>query len=175
MANDHIQMTTRFLPAEYPDKLTGAAQIKEVSQISSDGLSFLRKWSLEILSWMLAVVTLLAIALLLIVLDHKRLQQLALGLQLTTILSILANVIEGFLAVPLAAGIGQIMWNRVGQRPRIMHDLIVFESASRGGAWGHLKLLFHKHYRYAFRAYAVRFDADSYTVSKHTSRPCSVF
>lgn len=107
-----------------------------------------RAWLWELLSLVLAVASLAMVCVILRITDHHPFSELPLQIKLTTALSIMANIIEAFVAAPLAAGLGQIMWIRYHQKHRALNDITMFDSASRGPL-GELSLLFRRHNRYA--------------------------
>ncbi|KAK5200197.1 hypothetical protein LTR47_008631 [Exophiala xenobiotica] len=101
-------------------------------------------WLWELLSLVLAVASLVIVCVILRTADHHPFHGLPLQIKLTTALSILANAIEALVAVPLAAGLGQIMWIRYHQKHRALNDITMFDRASRGPL-GEFSILFQRH------------------------------
>lgn len=119
-----------------------------------------KAWLWEIVSLVLAVAFLGIVCLLLWTSDSFPFRELPLQIKLTTALSILANVIEALVAVPLAAGLGQIMWIRYHQGHQSLNDITMFDSASRGPL-GELSLLVRQHKRYASECF-IGHDSNAY-------------
>ncbi|KAI9878887.1 MAG: hypothetical protein M1830_010243 [Pleopsidium flavum] len=98
-------------------------------------------WLWEVAANFLSVVAVAAIVAILVAYDTKEIPELSHGITLNAIISILANLARASLLVAIAAAISQLKWLWF-QDKRSLHDLQVFDDASRGPG-GALSMIIH--------------------------------
>ena len=102
---------------------------------------FTDKWWIETICALLSVCCVLAIWILLKQQDTHPFPQWPSSMTLNAVISALATLAKALMAVPVAACLGQLKWDRFGQNSSV--PIAEFESlddASRG-TWGSIKLL----------------------------------
>lgn len=100
----------------------------------------LKHWLLELGCWIASFIAFAAIVAVLAYFDGRTYSELRYGININTLVSILATLGTAFLTVPLNNGLGQLKWLRF-RTPRELGDFELLDGASRG-AWGSLQLLF---------------------------------
>jgi hypothetical protein len=103
-------------------------------------IDFMREWYWEVFTWFLGSAALVAIIVLLVVfgnqpLDHWRLPMI----QITTVVTALAQTAMATLIVSVSSCIGQLKWVWFGES-RTLNDIQVFDDSSRGPAGSSLLL-----------------------------------
>lgn len=125
------------------DTSTSLLNGKDAPKRSHTTLSLFHAWRWEGLFCVLAVASLLIVVGLLDAFNHKQIQNLPFKITLTTALSVIAGLINWFIAVPLAAGLGQLMWLRFHSGHQPLHDITLFGGATKD-ILGGLNFLFHR-------------------------------
>jgi hypothetical protein len=100
-----------------------------------------KRWLLELISWLLSAACMAGIVIVLAVYKDKRIPKWPLGLTLNAYISILAKVASAALLLPVSEALGQLKWswfNKGGSKK--MWDFEIFDNASRG-PWGSLLLV----------------------------------
>ncbi|KAI1110454.1 hypothetical protein F5Y14DRAFT_465625 [Nemania sp. NC0429] len=146
--NEHGQQQYHALPSN--DDGTGSEQdkawyskildpIRRFLSVVKAALNF--AWVAEVLSSSLAVLSLLAIVI--VVRSHERqpLPSWPLGIRINALVAIFATLLKAALTLPLSEGISQLKWQWFSQEPRRLLDMHNFDSASRG-PWGSFLFLF---------------------------------
>ncbi|KIW64220.1 hypothetical protein PV04_09171 [Phialophora macrospora] len=90
-------------------------------------------WLKEILSWTAAILIFTATIVVLVIFDGKRLPELAGGLTLNGLISILTTMMKTSLALCLSGPLGQLKWNWFSQAPRPLDDMRTFDRARTEG------------------------------------------
>jgi hypothetical protein len=99
-----------------------------------------RWWFWEIAGITISVVSLLAIIITLRVFDGKPLPDIPFGITLNTIASLLGAATKTTLLLVVSSALSQLKWLWFHRRERELHDLQIFDEASRG-PWGAMVLL----------------------------------
>jgi hypothetical protein len=97
-------------------------------------------WLWEILSLVLAVVSLIGLVCLLRQYQNKASPDWKYGITLNTIVSVISTVFRISILVSVAASISQMGWVWLARKSRNLDDVCVYDSASRG-PWGSIRLL----------------------------------
>jgi hypothetical protein len=104
----------------------------------------LKRWLLEILSWIFSAICMGAIIGVLIFLKDDSLSKWTLaektGLTLNTYISILSKMAGAALILPVSEALGQLKWSWFLENSKQMWDFEIFDNASRG-PWGSMLLL----------------------------------
>ncbi|KAH7113750.1 hypothetical protein B0J11DRAFT_471908 [Dendryphion nanum] len=108
---------------------------KKVWHYNSSG-GVIRRWLLEIISWVVSAASMTAILIILLHVEGKRVPQWP----LSQTLNILSRVVSGALILPVSEAIGQLKWNWFQEESKKMWDFEIFDNASRG-PWGSFLLL----------------------------------
>ncbi|CBY00377.1 hypothetical protein IAQ61_011308 [Plenodomus lingam] len=121
-----------------------AQRIEETLWRYSASGNILKRWLLEVISW---VVSLVCMAAIIGVLVHLKDQPLAkwtwaekTGLTLNAYISILSKMAGAALILPVSEALGQLKWSWFLEHSKQMWDFEIFDNASRG-PWGSLLLL----------------------------------
>lgn len=94
-------------------------------------------WTGEIFACIFAILTILATVLVLQHFNgHPAPVVLKYNITLGSILSILSTITRGVLHVPIASGLGQIIWSKLQQGHRPLNDIALYDKASRGTLGG---------------------------------------
>jgi hypothetical protein len=116
---------------------------KRLYQYSISG-SILKRWLLELVSWIFSAVCMAATIGVLIYLKDKPLAEWPLadstGLTLNAYISVLSKMAGAALILPVSEALGQLKWSWFQQNSKQMWDFEIFDNASRG-PWGSLLLL----------------------------------
>ncbi|KAF9700647.1 hypothetical protein EKO04_001535 [Ascochyta lentis] len=106
--------------------------------------NILKRWLLEILSWLLSAACMFAIIAVLVILKDERLTKWSLaektGLTLNAYISVLSKIAGAALILPVSEALGQLKWSWFLGHSKQMWDYEIFDNASRG-PWGALLLL----------------------------------
>ncbi|MCJ1470976.1 hypothetical protein MMC07_009624 [Pseudocyphellaria aurata] len=97
-------------------------------------------WAMEILSLVIAILSLAAIYITLAIHSNRPLPQWPKAISINSLISIFTVVLKATLLMPVAEGIGQLKWHWFHQ-PRSLIDLDRVDAASRG-PWGSFLLIF---------------------------------
>jgi hypothetical protein len=121
-----------------------AQRIEETLWRYSASGNILKRWLLEVLSWLFSAVCMAAIVGVLIRLKDEPLTKWALaektGLTLNAYISILSKMAGAALILPVSEALGQLKWSWFLEHSKQMWDFEIFDNASRG-PWGSLLLL----------------------------------
>jgi hypothetical protein len=98
------------------------------------------RWLSEILSCVLSLLCVIAIAVVLAIYDGQLAPNWPLGITLNALLALLTSLAKLALLAPTMEGIGQLRWQWFSQQHRKLTDFDLFDQASRG-TFGGLKLL----------------------------------
>jgi hypothetical protein len=100
-----------------------------------------KRWLLEIISWLLSATCMAGIVGMLIYYKDERIPNWPLGLTLNAYISVLSKVASASLLLPVSEALGQLKWSWFqGDNSKKMWDFEIFDNASRG-PWGSLLLL----------------------------------
>ncbi|QDS77432.1 hypothetical protein FKW77_006658 [Venturia effusa] len=99
-----------------------------------------RWWFWELTSITISLSSLLAIIITLRVFDGKPLPEIPFGITLNTIASLLGTVVKTTLLLVVSSALSQLKWLWFHEKERQLHDLQVYDEASRG-PWGAMVLL----------------------------------
>lgn len=100
-----------------------------------------KRWLLEIISWLLSALCMSAIIILLFFLQKKPLpDHWPMNITLNAYIAILSRVASASLMLPVSEAIGQLKWSWFQGRSKKMWDFELFDNASRG-PWGSFMLL----------------------------------
>ena len=106
--------------------------------------NILKRWLLEVLSWLLSAACMFAIIAVLVILKDQKLTKWSLaektGLTLNAYISVLSKVAGAALILPVSEALGQLKWSWFLGHSKQMWDYEIFDNASRG-PWGALLLL----------------------------------
>jgi hypothetical protein len=97
-------------------------------------------WGWELLAWVTALISLVAIFGILVAFDHKPLPQWPHSITLNTIIAIFSQISATALSIPLSECISQLKWLWFTRRNRPLYDFDTFDKASRG-PWSSLVLI----------------------------------
>ena len=130
---------------EKPDPAANIAQrIEETLWRYSASGNILKRWLLELVSWLFSAVCMAAVIGVLIGLQNKPLAAWTLaektGLTLNTYISILSKMAGSALILPVSEALGQLKWSWFLEHSKQMWDFEIFDNASRG-PWGSFLLL----------------------------------
>jgi hypothetical protein len=130
---------------EKPEPTSNFAQrIEERLWRYSASGSTLKRWLLEILSWIFSAICMCAIIGVLVFLKDDSLSKWTLaektGLTLNTYISILSKMAGAALILPVSEALGQLKWSWFLEHSKQMWDFEIFDNASRG-PWGSMLLL----------------------------------
>jgi hypothetical protein len=121
-----------------------AQRIEETLWRYSASGNTLKRWLLEIVSWLFSAVCMAAIIGVLVRLQDEPLTKWVLaektGLTLNTYISILSKMAGAALILPVSEALGQLKWSWFLEHSKQMWDFEIFDNASRG-PWGSLLLL----------------------------------
>jgi hypothetical protein len=93
---------------------------------------FTNGWGWEVLGWIVATLSLVAIVGILITFNHRALPQWPYQINLNTLISIFSQISSTALLGPLTECISQLKWLWFTRRSQPLHDFESFDSASRG-------------------------------------------
>jgi hypothetical protein len=99
-----------------------------------------KRWLLEIISWILGALSMGAILGILIYFQDGSLPKWPLGLTLNAYVSLLSKVSSAALLFPTSEALGQLKWSWFQRDSKKMWDFEIFDNASRG-SWGSILLL----------------------------------
>ncbi|KAH7396717.1 hypothetical protein DE146DRAFT_614403 [Phaeosphaeria sp. MPI-PUGE-AT-0046c] len=106
--------------------------------------NILKRWLLEIISWLFSAVCMAAVIGVLIYLKDKPLSSWLLAektpLTLNAFISILSKMAGAALLLPVSEALGQLKWSWFLEHSKQMWDFEIFDNASRG-PWGSMLLL----------------------------------
>ncbi|KAF2853174.1 hypothetical protein T440DRAFT_552970 [Plenodomus tracheiphilus IPT5] len=121
-----------------------AQRIEETLWRYSASGNILKRWLLEVVSWVFSLLCMAAIVGVLIKLKDEPLTKWALaektGLTLNAYISILSKMAGAALILPVSEALGQLKWSWFLEHSKQMWDFEIFDNASRG-PWGSLLLL----------------------------------
>jgi len=121
-----------------------AQRIEETLWRYSASGNVLKRWLLELISWLFSAICMAAVIGVLIGLQDKPLSDWSLaektGLTLNTYISILSKMAGAALILPVSEALGQLKWSWFLEHSKQMWDFEIFDNASRG-PWGSLLLL----------------------------------
>jgi hypothetical protein len=121
-----------------------AQRIEEKLWRYSASGSTLKRWLLEILSWLFSAVCMAAVIGVLVYLKDEPLSKWTLEekthLTLNTYISILSKMAGAALILPVSEALGQLKWSWFLEHSKQMWDFEIFDNASRG-PWGSMLLL----------------------------------
>jgi hypothetical protein len=116
---------------------------KRLYQYSISG-NIIKRWLLEIVSWVFSAMCMAAVIIVLFILKDDPLTDWTLfdkvGLTLNAYISILSKLAGAALLLPVSEALGQLKWSWFQQNSKQMWDFEIFDNASRG-PWGSLLLL----------------------------------
>lgn len=130
---------------EKPEPEANIAQrIEETLWRYSASGNILKRWLLEVLSWLFSAMCMVAVIGVLAGLKDKPLTKWVLaektGLTLNAYISILSKMAGAALILPVSEALGQLKWSWFLEHSKQMWDFEIFDNASRG-PWGSLLLL----------------------------------
>ncbi|KAH6632986.1 hypothetical protein C7974DRAFT_163104 [Boeremia exigua] len=106
--------------------------------------NIVKRWLLELVSWVFSALCMAAIIGVLIYLQDDKLSNWTLdkrtGLTLNAYISVLSKMAGAALILPVSEALGQLKWSWFLQHSKQMWDFEIFDNASRG-PWGSLLLL----------------------------------
>jgi hypothetical protein len=121
-----------------------AQRIEEKLWRYSASGNILKRWLLELVSWLFSAVCMGAVVGVLIYLKDDSLSKWALaektGLTLNAYISILSKMAGAALILPVSEALGQLKWSWFLEHSKQMWDFEIFDNASRG-PWGAMLLL----------------------------------
>jgi hypothetical protein len=121
-----------------------AQRIEEKLWRYSASGNFLKRWLLEITSWLFSAICMGAVIGVLIYLRNDSLSKWTLAekthLTLNTYISILSKMAGAALILPVSEALGQLKWSWFLEHSKQMWDFEIFDNASRG-PWGSMLLL----------------------------------
>ena len=97
-------------------------------------------WTVEIISFTIALLALAAIIGVLAHYNGKSMPSWPTGITLNTLIALLTAIANAALASPLQQGLSQLKWISFKRESRPLTDMEAFDDASRG-IWGSIKLL----------------------------------
>ncbi|CAO2648636.1 Nn.00g079030.m01.CDS01 [Neocucurbitaria sp. VM-36] len=109
-------------------------------------LEILREWKWELLTWLLGTASLLVILVLLLRFNDAPLSAWNLKVQITAMIAVFSQISQSAFLVPVSYCTGQLKWNWFQSKDRPMHDIELFDLASRGPD-GSLRLLYRMSWR----------------------------
>ncbi|RYN60963.1 hypothetical protein AA0114_g1040 [Alternaria tenuissima] len=121
-----------------------AQRIEETLWRYSASGNILKRWLLEVLSWLFSAICMAAVIGVLARLKDEPLTKWVLaektGLTLNAYISILSKMAGAALILPVSEALGQLKWSWFLEHSKQMWDFEIFDNASRG-PWGSLLLL----------------------------------
>ena len=121
-----------------------AQRIEETLWRYSASGNIVKRWLLEIVSWLFSAICMAAVIGVLVKLQDQPLTKWVLaektGLTLNTYISILSKMAGAALILPVSEALGQLKWSWFLEHSKQMWDFEIFDNASRG-PWGSLLLL----------------------------------
>jgi hypothetical protein len=121
-----------------------AQRIEETLWRYSASGNILKRWLLEVLSWLFSAICMAAVIGVLAGLKDEPLTKWVLaektGLTLNAYISILSKMAGAALILPVSEALGQLKWSWFLEHSKQMWDFEIFDNASRG-PWGSLLLL----------------------------------
>ena len=99
-----------------------------------------RDWWPEVLWCLLTIGLFVALVVVLVHYNNKRLPDWPLGLTLNTAVAALATAARSVIIIPVTEGISQLKWNWFVKKERPVRDLLTFDQASRG-PWGSFRMM----------------------------------
>lgn len=99
-----------------------------------------KRWLLEIISWLISAVCMGVIVGVLLYLEGDKLPILPLGLTLNAYIAVLSKIASAALLLPASEALGQLKWSWFQGDSKKMWDFEIFDNASRG-PWGSILLL----------------------------------
>ncbi|KAF2877161.1 hypothetical protein BDV95DRAFT_140700 [Massariosphaeria phaeospora] len=137
--------TAEKLGEERPENLQSASNFaqrieEKLWKYSASG-NVVKRWLIEIISWLLSAACMAGILAVLVVYKDKRIPNWPLGLTLNAYISVLSRIASAALLLPVSEALGQLKWSWFqGSSSKKMWDFELFDNASRG-PWGSLLLL----------------------------------
>lgn len=125
---------------------TTPPEIEEVSTNNQPGREtlvtriFTNGWAGELLTWIVAAVSMVAVIIILAVFNNKPLPKWPYNISFNTLISIFAQISSTALLGPVSTCIGQLKWLWFTDRSQNLDDFEAFDSASRG-PWPSVLLL----------------------------------
>ena len=104
------------------------AHVKESTHLSSSSRLIDRSWILEILSWVLAALTLMILVIVLDVFKGKLLSDWHSSVSVNTLINVLTTIASIALVFPVASGIAQLRWLSLSKRDSPIADIETFGS-----------------------------------------------
>lgn len=117
-----------------------AERIEEKLWKYSGSGNVLKRWLIEITSWVLSAICMGTIIGVLIFLDDRPEPHWGLGITVNDFVSVVSRVASAALLIPVSEALGQLKWLWFRGESRKMWDFEIFDNASRG-PWGSLMLL----------------------------------
>ncbi len=117
-------------------------QDSEGGSVSSSSSKHLKggTWTVEIISFIIALLALGAIIGVLAHYNERSMPSWPTGMTLNTLIALLTAISNAALASPLQQGLSQLKWINFKRESRPLTDMEAFDDASRG-IWGSIKLL----------------------------------
>ncbi|KAF2276583.1 uncharacterized protein EI97DRAFT_44792 [Westerdykella ornata] len=112
---------------------------KRIWRYNTSG-NVLKRWLLEIISWLISAICMGAIVGVLIYLKDQRLPRWPYGLTLNAYIAVVSRVASAALLLPTTEALGQLKWSWFLGDSKQMWDFEIFDNASRG-PWGAILLL----------------------------------
>jgi hypothetical protein len=105
-------------------------------------------WAVELVAWVVSVLSIVGVVIILLLYNNRILGHWPLPISLNTLISVLSQLGQTALIIPIAACIGQLKWLWFIQpkSPRTLADFEAFDDASRG-PWASLLLIWRTHAR----------------------------
>lgn len=129
-----------LLPTTEPDEPNFAQSLeKRIWRYNTSG-NVVKRWLLEILSWLLSALCMAGIIGVLVYLQDEKIPKWPFGLTLNAYVSALARTASSALMFPTSEALGQLKWSWFQGDSKKMWDFEIFDNASRG-PWGSLLLL----------------------------------
>ena len=120
---------------------TGAPPRTSSRRSAGTAFSYLNDWWIwEITAGIVSVSSLLAICIVLAVFDGHAYPKIDWGITLNAVIALLTTIMKAGFMTLLAEGTSQLKWLAFAKERRPLHDLNVYDAASRGG-FGSLRLL----------------------------------
>jgi hypothetical protein len=104
-------------------------------------------WGIELLAWIIAAASMVGVIITLMIYDNMTLSHWHSTISLNTTVSVLSQVAQISLMIPITACLGQLKWLWFLAAPRPLSDFEVFDLASRG-LFGSLLLIARTHARF---------------------------
>lgn len=116
-----------------------------------------KRWLLEIVSWIISAICMGAIVGILLYLEDDKLPKFPFNVTLNAYIAVLSKIASAALLLPASEALGQLKWSWFQGDSKKMWDFEIFDSASRG-PWGAILLLIrtkgkcvHAQYRFSVR------------------------